>query len=241
MPLDVSPWPGVQLLEPLTGGQRNEVWAGLLDGRRVVARRSRRSPDSLAWELDLLGSLAAHGVVVPEVVPAADGAPSVGGVVVQEWLDGRPPGTPDDWRLVAAELERIHTATAGTPQRPGCSVVTELGRRSTSVDADLARLPDDVATIVLDVFAEVAHAPVSLVHGDPGAPNIRIRHDGAVGLLDWDESRVDVTWHDLSDLGVQVLPDAEHALAQRLSNAWEAANAWVAEPEYARSRLSRLG
>jgi len=61
-----------------------------------------------------------------------------------------------------------------------------------------------------------------------------------VWLLDWDESRVDVTWHDLSNLGVQVLDDHEHARAQVLSHAWEAVNAWTAEPEYARHRYRQF-
>ena len=70
--------------------------------------------------------------------------------------------------------------------------------------------------------------------------NIRIDEDGGVGFLDWDESRVDLVWHDLSNLGVQVLDDDEHVRAERLSNCWEAANAWTAEPNYARTRLANL-
>lgn len=72
------------------------------------------------------------------------------------------------------------------------------------------------------------------------APNLHITDDGQLGLLDWDESRVDVTWHDLSNLGIQVLDDDAHERAQRLSDVWEAANAWTAEPDYARRRLARL-
>lgn len=91
------------------------------------------------------------------------------------------------------------------------------------------------------VFASFDDVPTAVVHGDPGADNIRIGPDGSVGLLDWDESRVDLIWHDLSNLGLQVLNDEEHRRAQRLSNAWEAANGWVLEPDYARRRLQLLG
>jgi len=59
-------------------------------------------------------------------------------------------------------------------------------------------------------------------------------------VLDWDESRVDITAHDLSPLGVQVLDDAEQTAATQLSHAWEAANGWTAEPDYARRRLAEL-
>jgi len=161
-------------------------------------------------------------------------------VVVQEWIDGREPATEQDWRLVADELQRLHRACAGRPQRPGCVEVTRLTRRGASVDADLAGVPDDVAAELIAVFAEFADAPVSVVHGDPGASNIRITDDGRVGLLDWDESRVDIVLHDLSNLGVQVMNDHHHRRAQRLSHAWEAVNAWTLEPEYARQRLQAL-
>lgn len=206
----------------------------------MAVRRSRRTPASLAWELDLLEALGANGFRVPQVIRAGDGSRSIGGIVVQEWIDGREPESADDWYWVADELRRLHTAMASITQRPGCACVTELDRHGSSVDADLRLLPDDVADVVLHVFGSVVGAPVSLVHGDPCAANVRITDDGGVALLDWDESRVDVTWHDLSNLGVQVLADDEHRAARRLSDAWEAVNAWSAEPNYARMRLGNL-
>jgi aminoglycoside phosphotransferase (APT) family kinase protein len=90
------------------------------------------------------------------------------------------------------------------------------------------------------VFASVADAPVSLIHGDPGPSNIRIDEHDRVWLLDWDESRVDVSWHDLSNLGVVVLDADTHRRAVLLSHAWEAVNAWTIEPDYAKDRLSSL-
>lgn len=238
---DVTPWPGLRLIEAAAGGHRGKVWRGERDGRPVAVRRSRRPPASLAWELDLLDDLGRAGFQVPAVVPAADGQRSVGGVVVQRWLEGREPTTDDDWRTVAAELQRLHRATAGRAQRPGCCAVTELGAVRRSVDADLDRLPPEVVAPVLGVFDGVpSRVPVAAIHGDPGPANIRITDEGRVGLLDWDESRVDLVWHDLSNLGVQVLDDADHAAAMRLSDAWEAVNAWLVEPAYARRRLARL-
>jgi len=109
-----------------------------------------------------------------------------------------------------------------------------------SVDADMGALPDDVAGEVLGVFANVAKMPVSVIHGDPMAGNIRIDDSEIVGLLDFDESRVDVAWHDLSNLDIQVLNDSDHAQAAQLSDAWETANGWVPEREYALSRLRAL-
>jgi Ser/Thr protein kinase RdoA (MazF antagonist) len=106
--------------------------------------------------------------------------------------------------------------------------------------ADMSAIPIEVAEVIFGIFNSYRHIPVSLIHGDPNASNIRITNDGRGALLDWDESRVDVVWHDLSNLGIQVLGDADHAGAQRLSNAWEAANAWTAEPGYAQRRYAAL-
>lgn len=240
MPPDVRAWPGVEPIERVEGGHRNEVWSGRAPNGQVAIRSSRRSSRSLAWELDLVECLGAQGFLVPRVIPTVDGEPEAGGIVVQEWIEGREPSTTADWRLVAAELSRLHVVMSDHAQRPGCVSVAELDRRGRSVDADLAALPDDVAAEVLAVFTSVRGEPTTVVHGDPGPSNLLITADGRVGLLDWDESRVDVPLHDLSNLGIQVLPEDDHARAERLSDAWEVANAWLAEPEYARWRLDRL-
>jgi Ser/Thr protein kinase RdoA (MazF antagonist) len=81
---------------------------------------------------------------------------------------------------------------------------------------------------------------VAVVHGDPGPGNTRVTADGRIGLLDFDESRVDVCSHDLANLGVVVLDRPRHARAQLLSDAWETVNAWRTEPAYARRRLGAL-
>jgi Ser/Thr protein kinase RdoA (MazF antagonist) len=63
----------------------------------------------------LLGYLADRGFAVPAVIPALDGRRRVGGIVVQAWLGGVPPGQAD-WAAVDAELRRLHAATAGWPR-----------------------------------------------------------------------------------------------------------------------------
>ncbi len=236
----VAAWSGLRLVERIEQGNRNEVWRGELDGSPVAMRQSRRADDSLDWELDLIEALDRERFTVATVVLADDGRRHVDGRVVQRWIDGHEPASPSDWQAVASTLQRLHRTDLGLAQRPGCMAVTELGRHDRSVDADLAALPDDVADEILAVFASVSDAPQATIHGDAGASNLRICADGTVGLLDLDESRLDVCWHDLSELGVQVLDDESHRRARRLSNAWEAANAWLVEPEYARDRLAAL-
>lgn len=238
--ISCTAWSDVTLVHQVADGNRNEVWFGLLGDTPVAVRQSRRSAESLAWELDLMESLERAGFRVPSVITADDGRRSVDGVVVQRWLEGHEPATDSEWRLVADELVRLHSETGGNSQRPGCSTVRELGPGARSGDADLGRMPPAVVDRLLAVFAEFAEVPTAVIHGDPMPGNVRICPDGAIGLLDWDESRVDLTWHDLSNLAVQVLDDESHRRALRLSNAWEAASGWVVEPEYARRRLQML-
>lgn len=240
MALDVSAWSQLELEAPVAGGHRNEVWSGWWRDERVAVRRSRRSAESLAWELALIADLERAAFVVPSVVPTDAGLASAGGVVVQRWIEGHPPATADEWALVASELGRLHSVFAGRQQRPGCHVLHELDLAGRSVDADLAEIPVEVATELLDIFATASDARVSVVHGDPAPSNLRITAAGQVGLLDWDESRVDVTLLDLAHLGVRVLDEAQHAGALALADAWEVANAWVAEPDYARARWQEL-
>lgn len=239
-PIDPRPWPGLEVGARITDGARSEVWRAELDGELVAVRRSRRSAASLAWELDLLVELDARAFIVPTPLPAVDGRLAVDGVTVQRWVDGRPPATAADWRGVATTLERLHLVTVGYPQRPGCVPVWQLRDARRTVDADLDAVPDDVEAALVAAFDEVRGAATSVVHGDPGPGNLRVRDDGSVGIIDWDESRVDVSMHDLSNLGVVVLSPAEHRQARRLSDAWEAANGWVLEPDYARRRLDAL-
>lgn len=238
--VDVSPWGGLVLGDEIADGNRNRVWRAAIEDHAVAVRQSRRSAESLSWELDLIDFLDGHDFIVPTVIATNDGRDHVDGLVVQRWIDGREPTTDNDWRDIATELQRLHAVTAGYPQRPGCCSVTELAVRRRSGDADLDQMDVDAAELVVSVFAQFVGSPTAVVHGDVWAPNLRMTLDGQVGLLDWDESRVDLTAHDLSPLGVQILDDTSHTQAQLLSHAWEAANGWTVEPDYARRRLAAL-
>lgn len=226
----------------LGGGNCNGVWAVRLGRRRYAARVSRRSNEALAWELDLLAYLAAAGLCVARPLPTASGARSVDGVALFTWLDGEPPLTARDWERVAAALRRLHGLTRTWPQRPGFRSTQDLLTRIAGGDVRLDAMPDGAVTSCRQFWAALAGEPCSVVHGDPGANNIRLRHD-IVGLLDWDEARVDVSLLDFADLPVPVveLGVPERTLkAKRAADAWEAAACWQLEPEYARRRLARL-
>jgi Ser/Thr protein kinase RdoA (MazF antagonist) len=233
-------WGEVTVVGPLGGGNRNSVLELLLDGRRVVARESRRPAASLDWELDLLDHLSGHGVRVPAAVRARDGRRHVAGVVVQTWLDGDPPG-PRDWLQVAAALRRVHEVTQGRPQRPGFASTRDLLTAERGGDVDLTLMPADAVAAVRAAWADLAATSPAeaVVHGDPGPANIRVTPAGA-GLLDWDEARVDATDLDLAELPGRHLPRERLAAARTAATAWEAANGWSVEPSYARRQLELL-
>lgn len=240
MTLPVDAWSGLKLIEPVLDGNRNEVWRASRDGREFAVRRSRRSEASLQWELELMDFLDEHDFVVPTVVSTDSNDLHHEGIVVQRWIDGRTPTSDLDWSGVASELKRLHATTERHRQRPGCCTVLELAERWVSVDADLGALPARDRTLLIDVFARFDDVPKAVVHGDPGPSNLRITDSESVGLLDWDESRVDVVCHDLSNLGVAVLDRDEQHQAELLSHAWEAANGWTLEPDYAARRFAAL-
>lgn len=240
-PPDVTAWPGVELDAPMTGGARNPVWTAHRGDERLVVRCSGRPAPALDWELDLLAHLHAHGIGVPVTVSADDGRRHVGGVMVQRFVDGRPPAGPADWRRVVATVTAVHQLTAGWPQRPGFASAAELRLSDRGGDVRLDLMPADAVEVVRDAWRPVLTGPTSVTHGDVGGGNILV--DGElVTLLDWDESRVDVPWFDFAFLPDDVAvptPVPRHDLVTA-GLAWEVATCWAPEPEYAARRLAEL-
>jgi len=243
--LDAAPgaWPDAGRAGPrLGGGFRNAVWEVRAHGIRCVARRNRRTRDELDWELDLLAFLDEAGMYVPRAVPAADGSRHVDGVVIFTWLDGEPPASVRDWHAVAAELNRLHELTRQWPQRPGFCSTQELLSRTSGGDVQLDRMPDSAVQRCRTAWQALAGERVTVVHGDPGAANIRML-GGQPGFLDWDEARVDVPLLDFATLPMDLsdqLGAARFEAARRALDAWEAANGWILEPAYAQRRLAGL-
>ena len=236
-------WQDVRPGEPLGGGNRNTVLLATLKGERVVARRTRRANDALAWEIDLLTALTGHGFLVPRPIPANDGRLFCDGVCVLTWLDGEPPASDNDWRVVASALLRLHAMTVSWPQRPGFAGTRELLTESRGGDVDLTVMPDDGVARCRAAWRAIAKEPRSVVHGDPGAQNLRLTRAGA-GILDWDEARVDASVLDLAENPLAdelVQPQARLAAVKTAATAWEAANGWLIEPDYAWRKLAALG
>ena len=261
---DLTPWAGLELAGPLTGGARAAVHAAYRDGQRLVVKVSTRSAASLTWELDLLKTLHAAGLSVPTPVPTADGADHHSRVWVAPFLPGRAPRADRDWQRVAAVLSTVRELTTGWPQRPQAASSADLLSATRGSDVDLTAMPSAVVQLVRRCWREL-HAQLTapataagavrprairgmdecVVHGDMGPGAVLVDGD-QISLIDWDESRRDVPAFDLAALppaqrprtGVYARVDDRVLDAAAL--AWETATCWVVEPDYARRCLHRL-
>ena len=229
--------PRVERGERLTGGAANDVWTVRLGDRLAVGRLGRRSDDDLAWETDLLVHLDAAGLTVPTPIPTPDGRGFVDGLTITPWVDGGSPRSDTDWRRVADTLREVHRVTEGWPQRPGWRSSHDLLTVDTGTKVDLTAMPAEGVVRCRAAWARLEGVPHHVVHGDLNPGNIRLTADG-VGLIDWDEARVDLAQLDLvlpgdaGDLG------AEYDTACQASAAWEAAVCW--DDDYSKRRLAEV-
>lgn len=237
----IGAWPGLELVGPLSGGARSSVLLARRGSAEYVVRNSTRSSGAIDWELDLQQHVAENGVRVPRLVPADDGRRHVDGVMVHERLPGRPPRDVEDWAAVIRALRVVHETTIEWPQRPGFASSGDLQTDERGGDVDLSAIPPDVVALIRRAWRAVDHGPANAIHGDLGADNVLI-DDDRVGLVDWDESRVDVRWFDLAHLPSEVPVAAPVPREQIITAgvAWEAATCWIFEPAYAARRLAEL-
>ena len=228
----------VARLEPLTGGIANDVWSLRVDGQLAVGRLGARSDADLAWETDLLRHLDREGLTVPVPIPTTDGRLFADGLVVMTYVEGEPPETEADWRRVAGTLRRLHQLTARWPQRPGWRSATDLLHAETGTKIDLGAMPPEAVVRCRAAWARLTGRETCVVHGDPNPGNVRMTAD-RVGLIDWDEARVDVPDLDLVlSHNAAGLDDDAHDIAAQASAAWEAAVCW--DDEYAVTRLAQV-
>jgi Ser/Thr protein kinase RdoA (MazF antagonist) len=228
----------VARIERLAGGVANDVWSVRINGQLAVARRGSRSDADLAWETALLQHLDREGLTVPAPIPTTDGQLFADGVVVMTYVEGGPPTTVADWRRVADTLRHLHRLTAGWPQRPGWRSSTDLLQAETGTRINLGAMPAEGVARCRAAWARIVGQPTSVVHGDPNPRNIRITAD-RVALIDWDESRVDISTLDLVlPHNAAALDDATHDIAAQAWAAWEAAVCW--DDDHSRKRLAEV-
>jgi Ser/Thr protein kinase RdoA (MazF antagonist) len=229
----------VARIEPLTGGVGvNEVWSVRVGGQPAVARLGRRSDADLAWETELLQHLDREGLTVPRPIPTTAGGLFADGVVVMTYVEGGPPEHEADWRRVADALRDLHRLTRGWPQRPGWRSSTDFVHAETGTKVDLGAMPPEGVARCRAAWARLAGRQRCVVHGDPNPGNIRMTAD-RVGLIDWDESHVDVADLDLVlPHNAAGLDEAALDIAAQAWAAWEAAVCW--DDDHSIKRLAEV-
>ena len=225
-------------IEPLTGGVANDVWSVRIRGLLAVGRLGTRSDADLAWETELLQYLDRNGLTVPVPIPTTDGRLFADGLVVMTYVEGKPPETKADWRRAAETLRTLHRLTQDWPQRPGWQSSVDLLHTETGTKINLGAMPPEGVVRCRAAWARVVGHQTSVVHGDTNPGNIRMTAE-RVGLIDWDESHVDVVDLDLAlPHNAADLNDVGYDIAMQASAAWEAAVCW--DDEYARKRLAEV-
>ena len=216
----------VERVGPLGGGVVNEVWSVRVNGQLAVGRLGVRSDADLAWETDLLRHLDREGLSVPVPIATRSGRLFADGLVVMSYVEGEPPETEGDWRRVADSLRRLHRLTQGWPQRPGWRSSIDLLHAETGTKIDLGAMPPEGVARCRAAWARLAGHQTCVIHSDPTPGNIRMAAD-RVGIIDWDESHVDVADldlllpHNAADLG-----DDAYDIAEQAFTAWDAARCW---------------
>ncbi len=160
-------------LTPLAGGYQNEVWRT----GEVVIRVGRAAPESVAWEHRLIAFLAQRVGEVVAPLASRDGSTFLAwdGRVVSVWpyVDGTPARRRHEpHALAAAELlARVHAAGVDWPGGQRPGVSPQPGPG--------ARGP---------------------IHGDFCRGNVLVHRGRVVGLVDWEESWVDLLEYELANM-----------------------------------------
>ena len=222
----LSAWPGITILEPLHGGNRNRVFlCEILQGGFAVLRHSTRDFAALRWELDLLELLGrAQPSLGPTPILTAAGTRSFNGWHVLTYVHGHLLEDEKDVRLCST-LRKLHASTKHVGQRPGSRSARNLLVEDLGGDIDLGQMPSELVRDIREAWKAAHVTDTCVVHGDAGAGNAIITDTGECVLIDWDEARVD---DPLFDLG-------QSAVSERARLGWEIATCWIKEPEYARS------
>lgn len=184
-------------------GTRTKVSLRRYDGRWGVAK-----PERVAYEYDVLRTIASAGVPAPRPI-YLDAAGELLGLpaVVLSYLPGRVDTAPKDlpaWiEALAQTLVSIH---AVTPETADLSVLDTRGRDGvrTRIDDLISEAPDDA--FVHEILAALsAHRnrieplPPALMHNDFWPGNVIWNRGRVAGVIDWGHARISDPRQDVAE------------------------------------------
>ncbi len=222
-------------IEPLPGGNRNLAFRTLGSDNDLVFKTTRREPAAIEWLLPVLDLAQQSGFIVPKPIKSRNGYYVEQGWTCELYLRGQT-FTGQDVNQVAARLLFFQKATQEMLQRPGFLSASDLIGRDFGGDVDLRLMPVDIVAICREAWSQTMKLPKSVVHGDLNAANLIWTIDGGIGLVDWDETRVDASLFDGFHAGLGHPGAASEAAVL----AWEVACSWKLEPDYANRMAEKL-
>jgi Ser/Thr protein kinase RdoA (MazF antagonist) len=222
-------------LVPLVGGHRNRAFRTLGLAPDLVFKTTRRARDAIEWLLPVLDFAERSGFAVPRFVKSLGGQYVEDGWTCELFLRGKA-FEAGEMAGVGLQLARFQEATREMQQRPGFCSARALLDMDAGGDIDLRRMPARVVSLCRAAWARLEERPDCVVHGDLNASNLIWAEDGRVGLVDWDECRVDAGVFDM----FQVAPEGCGEAAEGAVLAWEVACSWELEPAYSREMAVKL-
>lgn len=213
-------------LKEMQGGHRARVFRTIGLDRDVVFKATTRSEAALEWLFKAHDFAESAGLIVPRLLPSATGRLSENNWTCEPFLVGDQL-RPSQIGELKTPIRRMQRAASGIPQRPGFQSARALIHSDKGGDIDLTRMPAALAKKCRAAFAGLDDTPDTLVHGDLNAANLIRMESGRLGLVDWDEARLD---HPVFDLG-QI---NRGSTSQQARLAWEIACCWMREPDRAR-------
>ncbi len=225
-------WQVTAPLQPLHGGHRNMAFRTVGLAQNLVFKTTRRSESAMRWLEAVHNHAAQAGFRVPRLAHSHKGNLIEAGWTCEPFLDGRA-FKPDEIPLIAPLINNFHTRLTGHPQRPGFLSAAALAKHGKGGDVNLAALPPRLAAICQHLWADLP--PTTVVHGDLNPANLILCDTGEMGLIDWDECRVDAPIFDTGHLRAPLT--TREALVLK---SWEAACSWQLEPAYARGLLAEI-
>jgi thiamine kinase-like enzyme len=234
----LKPWGEWNVLKPLEGGFRNTAFLVEQQGTKRVAKTTRRFEAAMRWLQPVHAAAQRAGFVTPDLIENVNGTLVSESITLETFIEGQAPNL-QQLKDMLPQMQTFHNLTRGILQRPGFASSIELLHGTSGGDVDLNAMPNDLVTLCRNQWRDHSGQVQSVVHGDLNANNVLITKDGKYGLVDWDETRVDI-----SDFDTQALLQTSGAkLDSRKTNwldAWEVAVCWQIEPEYARKVASRF-
>jgi serine/threonine protein kinase len=231
MQTHLKAWGEYKVLAPLEGGFRNTAFLVESHNTKRVAKTTRRSEAAMRWLQPVHAAAKQAGLITPDLIENTHGTLVSNGVTLETFIEGRAP-SPQELLEMQPQIQTFHNLTRTLPQRPGFASSIELLHATSGGDVDLNAMPNELVALCREHWREHLGHKQSVVHGDLNANNILITNDGQYGLVDWDETRVDV-----SNFDTQALRRTSDTTLDSRSTtwleAWEVAVCWQVEPAYA--------